>query len=157
MTNVEQANPTQSVLRGGAQDDEDMLGLDLSHVSQAQKLGRLERATAKSLVSYSQSKKMADENHDLPLTEIRVLLSGSVESLEDKFSGSVEKFMCGIAGEVRKVEGPMEKFQYEMKGEVGMVGGAVQTFTTEVTEVKGGLEVGKRRKETGERGAGKQN
>ena len=83
---MEHIAPTQSVLN--ADGDEGMSELDLSHVAKAQNLGRGEGQTAKSPVSYSQSKGNADENYD-QIMAARGIRSGSMDNLK----GSVQRSM----------------------------------------------------------------
>ena len=116
---MEQIAPTQSVLN--ADGDEGTSELDLSHVAKAQNLGRGEGQTAKSLVSYSQSKENADETYD-QIMAARGTLSGSMDNLK----GSVKR--------------SMEQHKTEVKDEVCKeVEGVVKTLTEEMTDRKGAL------------------
>ena len=78
---MEQIAPTQSVLNGD--DDESMPELDVSHVAEAQTLSRGEGAASNRPLSYSQSRKIADENND-KLMKAMMVLSGSMEESQDQ-------------------------------------------------------------------------
>ena len=56
-----------------------------------QKLGRVESEAVKILMSYSQSRKIADENFDRLLEAMRAVLSGSMDNLKANVSRSKDR------------------------------------------------------------------
>ena len=83
-----QVSPTQPEPEND--DVEDLEGRNFSHAPHLQNLGRGEGEAVKNLMSYSQSRKIADENFDRLLEAMRAVLSGSMDNLEANVSGSMD-------------------------------------------------------------------
>ena len=73
-----------------------------------QKLGRGEGEAVKSLMSYSQSRKIADEDFDRLLEVMRAVLSGSMDNLEAKVSVPMDKLKTEFSGSENRL-GPVRR------------------------------------------------